>query len=65
MDVYITVWCVCVPGGIHRGQKRGLDPPELELQVIVSHLVWVLETGALVLWAISPASACFQDKSYV
>lgn len=26
------------------GQKRVPDPPELELQAVVSHLTWVLRT---------------------
>ena len=35
--------CVCVCG-VHGGQKRVSDPLELELQVVVSRLMWVLVT---------------------
>jgi hypothetical protein len=52
----------CVPGA-HRGQKRALDTLNLKLQVIVSHLLWVLGTepgssaslGAFQPLALSPA----------
>jgi hypothetical protein len=32
----------CVPGA-QEAQKRALDSLELELEVVVSHLMWVLE----------------------
>lgn len=50
------------------GQKRSLDPLELELQMVVSHLMWVLQTeprssaeaaSAMNNWAISPAPIIF------
>lgn len=40
--------CVCVPVLVHihahRDQKRVLDPLELELQVVVNHPKWKLES---------------------
>lgn len=36
--------CTGVSAGTHRGQKGALDPLELELQVVRSHLMWVLGT---------------------
>jgi hypothetical protein len=37
-----SVWlCVCECSA-HGGQKRASDPPELELQVVVSRPLWVL-----------------------
>lgn len=33
--------------GIHRGQERVLDHLELELQVVVRHPIWILESEFL------------------
>jgi hypothetical protein len=33
--VFYYMWVVCV----HMGQKRGLDPLELELQMVVNYFV--------------------------
>jgi hypothetical protein len=38
--VWVFDVCTCI--SVHGSHKRGLDPLELELQVIVS-LIWVLE----------------------
>ena len=53
--------CVCVCVGVQVSGKT-LDPLELELQVVASHLMWLLETKcassatvACVLLTISPA----------
>lgn len=42
--------CVCMDMcrtcvGAHRCQKRELDPVELDLAIVLSHLLRVLETG--------------------
>lgn len=43
--LYVSVWvCTGVSAGTLRGQKRALDPLELELQVVRSHPTWVLGT---------------------
>ena len=43
--MYIRV-CLCYVNGMcegtYGGQKRALEPLELELQVVVSYLTWVL-----------------------
>lgn len=36
--------CICAMYAICEGQKRAIDPLELKLQVVVRHLMWVLET---------------------
>ena len=36
-----------VSGVAHRGQKRTLDLLELDLQVVISHMTWVLGTKLL------------------
>lgn len=44
--VYIPAVCMCpmcVPGA-HGGQKSVLDSLELELQMVVSHVMWVLRS---------------------
>lgn len=64
MYACVSVWLYDVCVGYPYRANRVFDPLELELGTIVSHLTWVLETKALVQWAISPASACFRDKSY-
>lgn len=33
-----------VQTGFHRGQKRGLAPLKVELQAVVSYLMWMLGT---------------------
>lgn len=45
--IYLLFRCVCVPACLHvyhRGQKRVLDPLELELRVLANWLMWVLGT---------------------
>lgn len=37
-------WDVCNKCSTHGGQKGAVDSPDLELQVIVSVLMWVLGT---------------------
>lgn len=42
--------CMCAPTWIYMhhiyaGAQIELDPPELELQVIMSYLIWVLGTN--------------------
>lgn len=40
--IYVyTCMCVCIPYvySAHRGQKKMLDPPDLELQMVVTHRV--------------------------
>ena len=57
--VYLCVCvcvCVCIPTvyqlwlwvslKVYGGQKKGLDPMELEIQVIVSYSLWVPETNS-------------------
>jgi hypothetical protein len=39
--MFIFKWCA--PAGISGGQKRASGPLELELQVVVSYLAWVLD----------------------
>lgn len=39
----MCVFTTCISGAL-RIQKKILDPLELELQVVVSHLIWVPET---------------------
>ena len=46
---YVRVWfiCLCIyvhACGTYRGQKRISDPLELELQVVMSCLIWVQGT---------------------
>lgn len=36
--------CVCVGAGAHGGQQGATDPLELELQVFMSCLMWVIGT---------------------
>lgn len=57
--------CVPLCVGAPVGQKRVLDPLDLELQVVVSHLMWGLRTepsfsagaaNTLNHWAIFPAT---------
>lgn len=36
---------MCMSAVAHGGQKRAVDPFELELQVVISQLTWVLRTG--------------------
>ena len=53
MTVIFTISCVCnMNTDVHRGQKWVLDPQKLELQVVVSCLVWVLgaKLGPLEEW---------------
>lgn len=38
----ICVWHVYI--GVHRSQRRVLEPPEMDLQVVVNPLTWMLET---------------------
>lgn len=40
--LYVSV-CEHVCAGVGRGQKKVLDPSELELQVVWSHLLWAWE----------------------
>lgn len=44
--MYVCVpLCVChMDGGASRGQKRAMEFPELELQAVVSSLIWVLRS---------------------
>lgn len=53
--------CVCVyvqgSKGACRGQKRALDPLELELQVTVGCLMWVLGTELCFFFFARAASA--------
>lgn len=35
---------ICVCGCVHRIQKRGLNPLELQLQVVMNHSAWMLGT---------------------
>lgn len=44
--VWVRGMCVCVCGAC-RGQKKALGPLKLELQAVMSHLMWVLGTGPL------------------
>lgn len=67
LNVYMCAWmCICAhvhAAETHRGQKRMLDPLELELQAIISYCmdtgnqIWVLKRLVKVLncWAISSA----------
>lgn len=42
-----SIMCVgmCISAVARGGQKRALDPLELQLQVDISQLTWVLRTG--------------------
>ena len=33
---------MCMNAGVHKVQKRRLDPLKLELETVVSYLMWVL-----------------------
>lgn len=44
----VPVWgCVHVSARNQRGQRRALDPLELESQAIVKHPMWDLNSGPL------------------
>lgn len=66
--VYLCAACVCVAGG---GQKRTLDPLELELRTVVNDHVGAgnsltpLQEQPVLLncWAVSPASLLFASVS--
>ena len=55
----------------HRVQKRALDLLELELQAVVSHIVWELEPNLgpmqeqLVLLTTEPSFQCLNSDIYV
>lgn len=36
--------CVHVSAGMHKNQKRAPDTQKLKLQVVVSHIAWVVVT---------------------
>lgn len=42
----VNVCCVC---GTFGGQKRATDMPKLEVEAVVSHLMWVLEIKLMAL----------------
>lgn len=52
LEYFYVLFCVCISlyiyavdsVGARRGQKRALDAQELELQIAVNHLIWVLGT---------------------
>ena len=61
-------WLVCgfvsVSVGAHGSQKKVSDPLELELQVVVSCLIWVLEikVGSFIREVPTPAESAFQPQ---
>ena len=48
MSLHVSV-SLCVYARTHGGQKRSLDPLELESQMAVSQLIWVLGSELLFL----------------
>lgn len=50
---YFYVWCVHVSAGACRIQKKVLGPLELDLWVVLSHLMWVLHRACC---AVEPAA---------
>lgn len=42
MDVVFTYVCLFVSADVYQGQNRGSDPLSLQLQVVLSSLMWVL-----------------------
>lgn len=54
-DLFYSI-CVHVQEGARRDQRRFLDAPELDAQVVLSHLAWVLATRTLELSKSSKSS---------